>query len=109
MTMEDDFDAKLAVAFARADGQVSASQEFVKQLLRHLGRADRQRWILLGFAASAGALIAGSQLQQIANEFVTGSEVLEQILTGLSPQTIISMALAVIMVMFGLVLPATNR
>ncbi len=109
ITMEDDFDAKLAVAFARADGQVSASQEFVDKLLRHLGRANRQRWIFLGLAASSGALIAGSQLPQIANRTIIGGGLLEQVLTGLSPQIMISMVLAAIMVMFGLVLPATNR
>ncbi|VAV87363.1 hypothetical protein MNBD_ALPHA06-155 [hydrothermal vent metagenome] len=107
--MEDAFDAKLAAAFARADAQISASQQFVEQLLRRLGRTNRQRWMILGSAASAGSLIAASQLERLADNIHFETGMFAQVFAIIPPQAMTSMALAAIMTAFGMVLPATNR
>jgi len=109
MTMEDAFDAKLKAAFARADAKTIASQEFVEQLLKRLGLANSQRWLILGSAASVGALIAGSQVERLAIEFATETDWMAQVFMILPPSAITSMVLAGIMAAFGLVLPATSR
>ncbi len=109
MTMDDAFDAKLRAAFAAADAQIMASAEFVEHLTRKLGQTNRQRWMVLGSAASLGSLIAASQLERLAGEYKFETGVFAQIFAIMPPEAITSIALAAIMAAFGLVLPATSR
>lgn len=109
MTMDDAFDAKLKAAFNRADAQIVASQEFVEGLVKKVGRSNRQRWLILGSAASLGSVIAASQLERLADQFKFETGIYAQIFAIMPPEAMTSIVLAAIMAGFGLVLPATSR
>jgi len=109
MTMDDAFDAKLRAAFASADAQTRASPELVANLVKKLGRANRQRWMVLASAAGLGSLIAASQLEQIAEEFTFETGLLAHVFAVMPPENMVSIALAAIMAIFGFILPAHNR
>lgn len=109
MTMDEAFDAKLKTAFAKADAQTQVSAEFVNALAKKLNRFNRQRLIILGGAASIGALIAASQLRYLADKFQYETGIVAEVFAVFPPEVMISVVLAVIMTGFGSLLPASNR
>jgi len=109
MTMDGAFEDKLKAAFAKADAQTVSSTEFVDGVVKRLDRFNRQRVIILGGAASIGALIAASQLRRLTTEFQFETGIIAEVFAILPPSTMISVVLAVMMAGFGFLLPASNR
>lgn len=105
MTLDDAFDAKLRAAFSRANERIGNSQIFVERLVKRLQREDRQRWWVLGGAASLGTIPALRAFSHLTEHAIFDTGLLQQATANVSLQTLAIMGTAAVMVMFGLMLP----
>lgn len=74
---EHDFEKQLAFAIAEEDACLS-DESFVAEVMDTIRHSERMRKLVLGLAASAGAIIAGFQLPDLINA-MSGISLIEEV------------------------------
>ncbi|PWE17371.1 hypothetical protein DDZ18_06715 [Marinicauda salina] len=102
---QDPFDARLQAMFAEA-APPEDDPAFVEDVVAHLARPERRRFLLLGGAGASGSAVAGTQLERLLDTPVEQMGGLLGELAGfMGPEAIVTVAMAAIALGFAWVLP----